>query len=193
MPWIHQAATKYYWGYKDPETLSELAEALMWRYRQPHEVVVDLKQSLVIDLIVDIDPDPYFIWLVREPKSAVRSFMSYEYFCRQHDALRYELDKWKTMPEEGVPKEWSLPRTCLWYWNEMNSVILKGLQKTGAKFEVLLANELGSVRWNPIEMVPGYKKVKKVFYDLPATEYYFETVFPLWERIVSKREKIVGS
>lgn len=197
-PWIHEVATKYYWGRRDQETLEALARALTWRHRQPREVVVDLKQSLVIDLIVDIDPDAYFVWLVREPKSAVRSFMSYEYFCRQFDteplkALRYEMDKWRTMPEEGIPEDWSLPMTCMWYWNEMNTVIFETLKKTGAPFEILLTTELGNRKYNPIELAPGYEKVEKVFYDLPAIKFYEEMVFPFWGRIVNEREKIVGS
>lgn len=194
-PWIFKEAVKYYWGDHSDANVGLLQDKLGYRMRVPHEVIVDLSQSHVIPVIAKLDPDAYFVWLVREPIEAVKSFMGFEYFIRKSgmsplERLRYGLDTWRTAPKEGWPEHWGWLMKCLWYWNEMNSVILKGLQETGAEFEIILTNELGNRKYNPIELATGYKRVEKIFWTPETKEYYSSIVEPFWKEIVSSRESL---
>jgi hypothetical protein len=190
-PWFYEEATRYYWGERDEELMETLRRKVAQRIRSPYEMVVDQKQSLIIPLLVEMDPEAKFVWLIREPIDAVKSYMAFGYFRRETgkwDWQRVILDIWRLRPQEGWPNGWSAESKCFWYWYEVNRVIERDLKETGAEFEIIFTHDLGEKKYNCIEDVLNIQKgiglqhfkprPKEVFDDPHTVEFYEKWVEP---------------
>ena len=73
-PWFEAEPVEYALGRRDHEPF--LRQRLTDRLALDVPAVVDLKHSYLIPLIVGVDPDARFIWLVRHPMLCIGSFLA---------------------------------------------------------------------------------------------------------------------
>jgi hypothetical protein len=196
-PWLFMEAMKYYQGERSEEVMTILRDRLQARMRSLFNFIVDQKQSVLVPLIVEVDSEAKFVWLIREPVDCVKSMMAFGFYARtieKWDLLRIMLDESRVRPKEGFPDSWSLETKCFWYWHEVNSVIERDLVTTGAPFEMVFTHDLGPVVYNSIAYVlkkqtrkDGQSFVERpdnVFKDAHTVEFYREFVEPFWNRLV---------
>jgi len=150
-PLIVEEAARYWRGERSPELLQRLEHRLRARLWAPVDLVVDLKQSLVIPAICELDPQAEFIWLLRDPESSVRSMLSIRYYNPDPSwpLAVQRAEQWRIRPSTRFWDDWSLTEKCCWYWLEMNKACDVGLADTGAPFRVVDVESLGPKKWNP--------------------------------------------
>lgn len=126
-PKINSEAIDYHVTGKCSEILMD---KLKIRRDMDTPMISDNKQSLVIDLIDNIDPRARFIWLIRNPVDCVTSFM------RRGNHLKSE----RISPPEGKYSAYDNIGMICWFWKEKNEVINKLL--IGRKYEVVFTEDL---------------------------------------------------
>ncbi len=193
-PWIHKEAARYYCGERGDELLNSLRHKLAARLRLKEELIVDSKQSLIIPFIMEIDPGAEFVWLVREPRASMKSFSAWEFYSREpSEDFGYELDQWRARPPGGFPSNWSLLMKRLWFWEEINKVIARDLELTGAPFKLKLTHQLGPVVHNAVATKSWLFSKRDVVYDRGEKAFMRRKVQPLWNAIRSCKENGVGN
>lgn len=115
--------------YQNPETdLSYAYEKFRKRLADPAPGISDCCQFMFINLIYELDPTVKFIWLLRNKKDCVKSFMK------------------KGSEEERIHPKGMIftPENKLahlnWYYDEVNYIIHRSL--IGKNFEVILTDDL---------------------------------------------------
>ncbi len=119
-PWILEEATKFWQNMWVPA----LAKLLDQKRDLDTQIVVDHKYSMVIPKILVVDPDPHFIWLIRDPADTIRSDI------RAHLYDRDPPDQWvknRLQPEEGFPTYFNELDKCIWRYWQINHTIERQL------------------------------------------------------------------
>ena len=131
-PSIHHEAIDYY---RTGNISANLIRVIKQRAVMDVPIIVDNKQSLVIDIICRFDKDAEFIWLIRDIKGCVESFMkrgTYNQFRETH----------RISPTEGFPTEWDDKVKTHWMYFEKNVTILNALKRNMKLPKIILTSEL---------------------------------------------------
>jgi len=123
-PWIDGMAQEYYRRLADLESWDSLEPALRGIIEERRDLnvgcVSDQAHSYVIPLILQIDPDPSFVWLLRDPFSWIASILS---------ANSWDGEFWKPFPTEGYehPNRPDQIQCAINFWLRTNQRIDKWL------------------------------------------------------------------
>lgn len=131
-PWLLDEPVRYLLG----ET--ELKDVLIEKLRARLELgvpIVDLKNSYLIDLIIEVDPSAQFIWMWRDPEDCIRSFLAGGSWTEQDD-----FGAKKLRPKFGWQPEATRLDKAIWYWREVNHFL--DINLMWSTFEVWKTTEL---------------------------------------------------
>jgi len=125
-PWLGPAATAAYYG---DEAAYRLCRERLHERLALGVPVVDLKHSLLIPLICQVDPEAEFIWVIRDPAGCVASFLAGNAWTKAH--------AWPNLwhPHGGWPEAFSRFDKALGYWCEVNLIIGAALAVCGRPWE----------------------------------------------------------
>ena len=170
-PWLKQEAAHYHRGL-DPDGEYErfLVGQLTERAAHDTPIIVDLKNSYVMDLIERVDPDAHFIALFRNPFDCIASFMQGGAFTDRD----WNGDR-KLQPKDGWGEETTRVRKVAYHWFETNHTIVEHLKNTGRPWAVRFTHQL-PVRENV------YPKRNTVFGRTTAVRL-FDYTWRLWQEI----------
>lgn len=126
----------------EPYDIGYVQNVIRSRMELPFPCVTDCSQFIFIDFIKELDPHASFVWLQRNKKDCVESFMN-----REGEDHRIH------------PKGWifdtSKKRELLeWYYDEVNRIIEVGL--CGTKFEHIRTEDLPKASPEAIESLRVY-------------------------------------
>ncbi len=166
-PNIIVEAYDYYRG--DFSSLQTLTKKLKTRAALNTPCISDNKQSLVIPLLRQIDPDGHFVVLFREPKASIRSFLGKHWYKRKSIWETNRLRPW-----QGFPPKWTRVMKCGWLWRETYRRILSTLGDAG--FELIETSELGGVALNANNQNPALEcnEREQSFLDSYIMPFYAE-------------------
>lgn len=133
-PWLAEDSVAYA---QRGEHADHLKALLRGRLALDVPAVVDLRQSYIIPLIGEVDPQAQFLWLARHPMLCIGSFLAGgSWTSRDLHGAR------KLSPAEGWPAGATRLEKATWFWVAVNQRIQQDLERTGAPFEVWLTHEL---------------------------------------------------
>jgi len=119
-PWFKEEARNY-WMHGEEELLRHRIKE---RAKLDTPLVVDFKQSWCIPLILEIDPDARFVWLIRDAVDCVNSMVAGKWWSDRdwHGTRRIE-------PRAGWTPLDGRMNKCVWYWLTTNRIIDDHLSK----------------------------------------------------------------
>jgi len=117
MPWIRDEAIRSMYG--DQVALAQVREKIRQRLEMDVKAVVDLKHAFVITTIMELDPDPEFVWVTREPVATVQSFLSGGSWTARN---QYGRDLWR--PWNGWQNMESRIEKAVAHWLAVNHICM---------------------------------------------------------------------
>ena len=168
-PSIVKEAFDYYMGNR--QFIGELAKKLRIRAAMDTPVISDNRQSYVIPLIREIDPDAEFIVLIREPRACIASMLHRGAYQRP----KWYWDIYRPRPCTGFPANWTPVMKVGWLWRETYRVILADVGTT--RFRAIFTSELGDKVANASKSRPELELTKR------EKNFLAERVLPAWDDI----------
>lgn len=80
---------------------------------------VDFAQTYLMDLIAEVDPDPWFVWVLRNPITNIESMLRLEWWTDLDANGRY-----KPAPLGGWAEGTSRLEKAIWHWNFTNRTVM---------------------------------------------------------------------
>lgn len=133
-PWFGPEAIAAYYG--DPSCRSLCVEKLKVRL-DTGVPQVDLHHAYLIPLIVEVDPDADFIWLIRHPLTCIASFLAGTAWTR---TARDSETLWR--PRYGWPMGTQRVDKAITYWIMVNNLIERDLAACGRPWRLVRTETL---------------------------------------------------
>jgi len=117
-PWFTDRPRKWYDGTITVQGIRDLENAMKARAKLDTPIIVDFKQSYIMDYIISfVDPDASFIWVIREPVACVSSMVAGKWYGETDGNGENLL----TPPDST----WDRFIKCIWYYNTVNEEIYR--------------------------------------------------------------------
>jgi hypothetical protein len=141
MPRIIKEAAEYWKTYKETD---DLVRKLIIRRDMDTPIVVDQQNSLVIPLILDLDPNATFIWLLREPVGTIRSSLK----SGMYGGGGGDWEEYRLTPHDGfLPNQTQFSKIC-WRYMAYNLTAEEELERVANdRWQLWKAEELDG--WAP--------------------------------------------
>ncbi len=166
LPHICKEAVDYYLtGVREPVLIDKLKE----RAKIETFFIGNNKQSLVIDLIHEIDPTATFVWQIREPIGNIQALRKRGSYLIEGPSRRERI-----FPRGGFGEFKDHFSKICWLWKEKNLLIEQMLKKLGVKYRVVFADDI------PYRLGVDCKDDLEIFDK--QQKYLEDNIFPLWNR-----------
>ena len=108
------------------------------RHLMEAPIIVDMHHSYLIDMIMDIDSEAQFIWLIREPLQCVTSLLSGGAFT---ETDRWGVNKLSDPPRQDGDREGRIISCCN-HWVNVNNLIMESVRREPERFRRMYTSDL---------------------------------------------------